>query len=58
VPLQRWMEAQGQAGLRAVTHAVEAGPALAGLVLWSELAGCWLDANLALLDALFSRPRA
>ena len=37
---------------------VEAGPALAGLVLWSELTGGWLDANLTLLDALFSRPRA
>jgi hypothetical protein len=57
-PLQRWLEAHGQAGLRAAARAVEAGPVLAGLVLWSELTGCWLDANLAFADALFCRPRA
>ncbi len=58
VPLQRWLEMHGQAGLRATVRAVEAGPMLAGLVLCTELASCWLEANLALVDALVSRPKA
>ncbi len=57
-PVDRWLDAHGQAAQRAVAGMAEIGSPLAAMALWTELVDRWLDANITLLDALFSPPRA
>ena len=57
-PLERWLDAHGQAARCAMAGLGELTSPLAALVLWTELSSCWLDANMTLLDALLLRQEA
>ena len=57
-PLERWLDAHGQAARCAMAGLGELTSPLAALALWTELSSCWLDANMTLLDALLLRQEA
>lgn len=57
-PLDRWLDAHAQAARRAAAGMAELNSPLAAMALWTELVDRWLDANITLLDALSSPPRA
>jgi hypothetical protein len=57
-PLERWLAAQAQMTLRAVSGSARLDSPVAALELWAELTGRWLDANYTLAAALLGRSRS